>query len=66
MKEVNNMHLVDYAMRLNKIIYINNTEIPKIFWKYYDLYRRNKIQIKEFSEKTTLSVEAIMKYLNCI
>ena len=24
-------------------------EIPKIFWKYYDLYRREKIDISLFS-----------------
>lgn len=37
--------------------------IPKIFWKYYDLYRRNKINLEEFSQKTGLTKTEIEAYL---
>lgn len=38
-------------------------EIPKSFWRYYDLYRRKVISLEEYSIKTELSEEAILKYL---
>ena len=34
-------------------------EIPKIFWKYYDLFRRNKISLLEFSSLSCLSIPFI-------
>lgn len=38
-------------------------EIPKIFWKYYDLYRRKKMTIQEYGENTGLQIENIRYYL---
>lgn len=38
-------------------------EIPKIFWAYYDLYRRKKITLAEFSQKTKLSSSRIKRYI---
>ena len=29
-------------------------EMPKIFWKYYDLFRRKKITLDEYSAKTAI------------
>lgn len=34
-------------------------DIPKIFWKYYDLFRRKKITLSQYSEETELSVPDI-------
>lgn len=39
-------------------------EIPKIFWKYYDLYRRKQLTLEVFSEKTHLTEQQIMSYLS--
>lgn len=38
-------------------------EIPKIFWKYYDLFRRNKITLSEFSSLSCLSITDIQLFL---
>ncbi len=38
-------------------------EIPKIFWKYYDLYRRKVITLEVFSLKTGISKDRILIYL---
>ena len=38
-------------------------DVPKIFWKYYDLYRRKKITLTQYSEKTGLSISAIEGFL---
>lgn len=37
--------------------------IPKIFWKYYDLYRRNRITLNEYSLFTKISKETLLIYL---
>ena len=37
--------------------------IPKSFWKYYDLYRRKKITMEEFSQRTGLTKTEIEAYL---
>lgn len=29
--------------------------IPKIFWAFYDLYRRKQITLDEFSQKTNIA-----------
>lgn len=39
-------------------------EIPKCFWKYYDLYRRKKISLSEFSCLSGLSIIEIRHYLD--
>lgn len=38
-------------------------EIPKVFWKYYDLFRRNKISLLEFSSLSRLSITDILLIL---
>ena len=38
-------------------------DIPKIFWAFYDLFRRKKIDIAEFSQRSNLSKEEIELYL---
>ncbi len=37
--------------------------IPKIFWKYYDLFRRKQITLSEFSERTAYSEEELLLFL---
>ena len=37
--------------------------VPNSFWKYYDLYRRRKITICQFSTLSGLPVEEITVYL---
>ena len=44
----------------------NTVKIPNIFWKYYDLYRRKKITLKQFSDLSGLSEPKIMQYLDCL
>ena len=41
-------------------------EIPKIFWKYFDLFRRKQITLEVFSAKTGLPKEDILCYLKDI
>lgn len=41
-------------------------EIPKIFWAYYDLFRRKQITLAQFSEKAGLSTGEITRILNRI
>lgn len=38
-------------------------DIPKIFWAYYDLFRRKQITLAQFSEKSGLSMEEITRIL---
>ena len=37
--------------------------IPNIFWRFYDLYRRNKITLEEFSQKTNIDKIILQNYL---
>ena len=39
------------------------TEPPKIFWKYYDLYRRKRMSLSEYAAVTGLSTFEIRHYL---
>jgi len=32
-------------------------DIPKIFWAFYDLFRRNQLTLTQFSERTNLPKE---------
>ena len=41
-------------------------DIPKIFWKYYDLYRRHKITLSQYSESSGLETWEIKNYLKAI
>lgn len=45
---------------------MNNQEIPKVFWKYYDLFRRKIITIEEFSALTKLTKEQIAAFLQIL
>lgn len=42
---------------------VSEIDIPKVFWKYYDLYRRKKITLIGFAEKTKCSPSLIMCYM---
>lgn len=37
--------------------------MPKIFWKFYDLYRRKQLTIEEYASKTGLTKEEIECFL---
>ena len=41
-------------------------DIPKEFWKYYDLYRREVISLEEYSIKSNLSKDEILHYLSVV
>lgn len=41
-------------------------EPPKIFWKYYDLYRRKRISLNEYVAATDLSAFEIRHFLKNI
>lgn len=38
-------------------------DIPKIFWAFYDLFRRKQLTLVQFSEKTELPKEEITRIL---
>lgn len=38
-------------------------DIPKIFWKYYDLYRRKLITLTEYAELAGIEIEMLNEYL---
>ena len=38
-------------------------EPPKVFWQYYDLYRRGKITIDEFRSLSGISVSLLSTHL---
>ena len=42
---------------------VETLEPPKVFWKYYDLYRRKRISLSEYAAATGLSVFAIQHFL---
>ena len=41
-------------------------DIPKVFWKYYDLYRREEISLKEYSAKSNLTKDELLCYLSIV
>lgn len=41
-------------------------DIPKVFWKYYDLYRREEISLKEYSAKSNLTKDELLRYLSIV
>lgn len=41
-------------------------DIPKIFWKYYDLYRRKLITFSDFMVLSGINRELLCKYLSHI
>lgn len=38
-------------------------DIPKIFWAFYDLFRRKQITLAQFSERTGIPKEEISRFL---
>ena len=45
---------------------VEDIEMPKVFWKYYDLYRRGKMSIDEYSVKASLSTTELRRYISAI
>jgi len=43
-----------------------STDIPKVFWKYFDLYRRKLITMEQFSKQTQIPIEEIKQHLSII
>ena len=41
-------------------------DIPKAFWRYYDLYRREEISLEEYSVKSDLPEDEIIHYLSVV
>jgi len=41
-------------------------ELPKVFWQYYDLYRRGKITIDEYRSFSGISAPLLSIYLSSI
>mgnify|MGYP004671756321 CR=1 FL=1 len=42
---------------------VETLEPPKVFWKYYDLYRRKRISLSEYAAATGLSAFTIRHFL---
>lgn len=43
-----------------------NAEIPNVFWKYYDLYRRGQITLQTFVVLSGLTKDQIEKCLKLL
>ena len=43
--------------------FVETVDPPKVFWKYYDLYRRKRISLSEYAAATGLSAFAIRHFL---
>ena len=63
MEMVNNdlIYAGDPAPRISA--FVETLEPPKVFWKYYDLYRRKRISLSEYAAATGLSAFAIRHFL---
>lgn len=63
MEIVNNelIYARDPAARISTSV--EALEPPKMFWKYYDLYRRKRISLSEYAAATGLSAFAIRYFL---
>ena len=62
--EIVNCELIyarDPAARISTSV--ETLEPPKVFWKYYDLYRRKRISLSEYAAATGLSAFAIRHFL---
>ncbi len=60
------MHWLKYAKIFGNLTAGERREFPKIFWKYYDLYRRRMITLADFSEKSGLPEDEIVYYLKTV
>jgi len=47
-------------------IKIDNTNIPKVFWKYFDLFRRGRLSLSDFSALSELSEQEIVRALSSL
>ena len=57
---------MEWVRRMNNIrnrASVETLEPPKVFWKYYDLYRRKRISLSEYAAATGLSAFAIRHFL---
>lgn len=45
---------------------IEISSLPKIFWRYYDCFRRKQITLSEFSQLTGLTESEIKAYLKMV
>ena len=63
MEMVNNdlIYARDPAARISTSV--ETLEPPKVFWKYYNLYRRKRISLSEYAAATGLSAFAIRHFL---
>jgi len=43
-----------------------NTNIPKVFWKYFDLFRRGKLSLSEYSILSELSEQELVRLLTSL
>ena len=43
--------------------FVETVDPPKVFWKYYDLYRRKRISLSEYAAATGLSAFVIRRFL---
>ena len=62
--EIVNSELIyarDPAARISTSV--EASEPPKVFWKYYDLYRRKRISLSEYAAATGVSAFAIRHFL---
>lgn len=41
-------------------------DIPKVFWKYFDLYRRKLITLREYARLSGIEEEVLVSYLNVV
>ena len=44
----------------------NVSDIPKIFWKYFDLYRRKKITLEQYIKNTGIKLSEVKSFLKVI
>ena len=43
---------------------MNTVNIPKIFWKYFDLYRRKLLTLDDFQHLSNIDREKIVTFLS--
>jgi hypothetical protein len=48
---------------LNRTVKNNYVDVPKVFWRYFDLYRRKRITLEEYSEKSGITIAELRAYL---
>ena len=55
-----------YNLELMRLYSFREMDIPKIFWKYYDLYRRGLLDLFQYAKSTNLPLDNIILYLKYI